>query len=78
MPVDVKSAPHASTQQAESAGDEDISTATGTSTTAAPSTSSSPETLQPPPSGPLTRARAREFNFVLLLKNNGPQSSFCT
>jgi hypothetical protein len=62
----------------EGEDDEDISTDTGTSTPAAPSTSSSTETLQAPPLGPITRARARELNFVLLLKNNGPQSSFCT
>jgi hypothetical protein len=70
--------PSRTTSVKEGEDDEDISTDTGTSTTAAPSTSSSPETLQAPPSGPITRARARELNFVLLLKNNGPQSNFCT
>jgi hypothetical protein len=65
--------PSRTTSVQEGEDDEDISTDTGTSTTAAPSTSSSTETLQAPPSGPITRARARELNFVLLLKNNRPQ-----
>ena len=47
---------------------------TSTSTPAAPSPAlpdASPP--QAPPSGPITRARARELNFVMLLKNEGPE-----
>ena len=52
-------------------GDEDI---TSTSTPAAPSLAP-PDAPPPqaPPSGPITRARARELNFVMLLKNEGPE-----
>ena len=32
------------------------------------------EPAQAPP-GPLTRARARELNFVMILKNEGPEVS---
>jgi hypothetical protein len=46
--------------------DEDI---TSTSTAAAPS-------LQAPPSGPITRARARELNYVMVLKNEGYVAGF--
>jgi hypothetical protein len=46
--------------------DEDI---TSTSTPAAPS-------LQAPPSGPITRARARELNYVMVLKNEGYVAGF--
>src|SRR6185503_3949225 len=47
---------------------------TSTSTPAAPSPAS-PDAPPPqaPPSGPITRARARELNFVMLLKNEGPE-----
>ena len=47
---------------------------TSTSTPAAPSRAP-PDAppLQAPPSGPITRARARELNFVMLLKNEGPE-----
>ena len=47
---------------------------TSTSTPAAPSLAS-PDAPPPqaPPSGPITRARARELNFVMLLKNEGPE-----
>ena len=47
--------------------DEDI---TSSSTPVAPSPAPPP---QAPPSGPITRARARELNFVMLLKNEGPE-----
>jgi hypothetical protein len=46
--------------------DEDI---TNTSTPAAPS-------LQAPPSGPITRARARELNYVMVIKNEGYVAGF--
>ena len=47
---------------------------TSTSTPAAPSPAP-PDAPPPqaPPSGPVTRARAREQNFVMLLKNEGPE-----
>jgi hypothetical protein len=48
--------------------DEDINYNTSTSTPAAPF----PATPYAP-SGPITRARARELNFVMLLKNEGPE-----
>src|SRR6185436_7572807 len=49
---------------------------TSTSTPAAPSLAS-PDAPPPqaPPSGPITRARARELNFVMLLKNEGPEEA---
>jgi hypothetical protein len=50
----------------EGEDDEDI---TSTSTPAAPS-------LQAPPSGPITRARARELNYVMVLKNEGYVAGF--
>jgi hypothetical protein len=47
---------------------------TSTSTLAAPSPTPAPETTSSaPPSGPITQARAREFNFVMMLKNEGPK-----
>ena len=47
---------------------------TSTSTPAAPSlVPPDAPPLQAPPSGPITRARARELNFVMLLKNEGPE-----
>jgi hypothetical protein len=55
--------------------DEDINYNTSTSTPAAPFPAT-PDALPPqapPPSGPITRARARELNFVMLLKNEGPE-----
>ena len=47
---------------------------TSTSTPAAPSPAP-PDAPPPqaPPSGPITRARARELNFIMLLKNEGPE-----
>jgi hypothetical protein len=53
--------------------DEDINYNMSTSTTAAPfpATLDAPPPQAPPPSGPITRARARELNFVMLLKNEG-------
>jgi hypothetical protein len=46
--------------------DEDINPDKGTATPTKPE--------QAPP-GPLTRARARELNFVMILKNEGPEAS---
>jgi hypothetical protein len=47
---------------------------TSTSTPAAPSPTPAPATpSSAPPSGPITRSRAREFNFVMMLKNEGPK-----
>jgi hypothetical protein len=56
--------------------DEDINTNTSTSTPAAPSPAqapSSPVQAPPLPPGPVTRARARELNYIMLLKNEGPE-----
>jgi hypothetical protein len=53
---------------------EDDEDTTSTSTPAAPSPT--PALTAPssaPPSGPITRAHAREFNFVMMLKNEGPK-----
>jgi hypothetical protein len=47
--------------------DEDINPDKGTTTPTKPA--------QAPP-GPLTRARARELNFVMILKNKGPEASY--
>ena len=48
---------------------------TSTSTPAAAPSPTPPDAPphQAPPSGPITRARAREQNFVMLLKNEGPE-----
>jgi hypothetical protein len=48
------------------ASDEDINPDMGMATPTEPA--------QAPP-GPLTRARARELNFVMILKNEGPEVS---
>jgi hypothetical protein len=56
--------------------DEDINTNTSTYTPAAPSPAqapSSPVQAPPLPPGPVTRARARELNYIMLLKNEGPE-----
>jgi hypothetical protein len=56
--------------------DEDINTNTSTSTPAAPSPAqapSSPVQAPPLPPGPVTRAHARELNYIMLLKNEGPE-----
>jgi hypothetical protein len=53
---------------------EDDEDTTSTSTLAAPSPTPAPATpSSAPPSRPITRARAREFNFVMMLKNEGPK-----
>jgi hypothetical protein len=57
---------HASAATGQTGADEDI---TSTSTPAAPS-------LQAPPSGPITRARARELNYVMVLKDEGYVAGF--
>jgi hypothetical protein len=49
--------------------DADINTNTSTSTPAAPSPAQAP----PLPPGPVTQARARELNYIMLLKNEGPE-----
>jgi hypothetical protein len=46
--------------------DEDINPDKGTAT---------PTKLAQAPPGPLTQARARELNFVMILKNEGPEAS---
>ena len=63
--------PSRTTSVQEGEDDEDTSS---TSTPAAPSPAP-PDAPPPqaPPSGPITRARARELNFVMLLKNEGPE-----
>jgi hypothetical protein len=60
----------------EYSSDEDINTNTSTSTLAAPSPAQAPSSLveaPPLPPGPVTRARARELNYIMLLKNKGPE-----
>jgi hypothetical protein len=53
---------------------EDDEDTTSTSTPAAPSPTLAPAApSSAPPSGSITRARAREFNFVMMLKNEGPK-----
>jgi hypothetical protein len=53
---------------------EDNEDTTSTSTPAAPSPTPAPTAPSlAPPSGPITRARAREFDFVMMLKNEGPK-----
>jgi hypothetical protein len=59
--------PSRTTSVQEGEDDEDTTYNTGTATPA----TSSPE--QAPPSGPITRARARELNFIMMLKNEGPE-----
>ncbi|WVZ58412.1 LOW QUALITY PROTEIN: hypothetical protein U9M48_008688 [Paspalum notatum var. saurae] len=56
--------PSRTTSVLEGEDDEDINYNTGTSTPAAPPSSSA---------RPITRARARDLNFVMLLKNEGPE-----
>jgi hypothetical protein len=53
-----------------------------TSTLAAPEAPQAPSTplgapptqTSVPPPGPITRARARELNYIMLLKNEGPEA----
>jgi hypothetical protein len=52
-----------------------------TSTPAAPEAPQAPTPLGAPPTqtsfpppGPITRARARELNYIMLLKNEGPEA----
>jgi hypothetical protein len=56
------------------APDENMDIDTRTSTPATSSPASPEDTLLAPFSGPLTRARAHELNFVLLLTNEGPEA----
>jgi hypothetical protein len=68
--------PSRTTSVQEGEDDEDINTNTSTSTPAAPSPAqapSSPVQAPPLPPGPVTRARARELNYIMLLKNEGPE-----
>src|SRR6185312_15170510 len=60
--------PSRTTSVQEGEDDEDT---TSMSTPAAPSPAPPP---QAPPSGPITRARARELNFVMLLKNEAQKN----
>jgi hypothetical protein len=53
--------------------DEDMNTDTSTSTSTTPASASLEDTLQASLSGPITRARAHELNYILLLKNEGPE-----
>ena len=75
--------PSRTTLVQEGEDDEDINYNTRTSTSAAPEAFQAPPTppgappLQaqaPSPTlGPITRARARELNYIMLLKNKGPE-----
>jgi hypothetical protein len=68
---EVEELPPRMTSVQEGEVDEDT---TSTSTPAAPSSTLAPATpSSAPPSGPITRARAREFNSVMMLKNEGPK-----
>ena len=57
----------------EGEDDEDITYNTSTSTPGAPSPAPPDAPSPQAPPGPITRARARELNFVMLLKNEGPE-----
>jgi hypothetical protein len=63
--------PSRTTSVQEGEDDEDMNTDTRTSTPAASSSTPPEDTLLAPFFGPLTRARARDLNFVLLLTNEG-------
>jgi hypothetical protein len=52
--------------------DNEDTTSTSTSATLSPSPAP-PAPSSAPPSGPITWDRAREFNFVMMLKNEGPK-----
>ena len=67
--------PSRTTSILEGQDDEDINYNTSMSTPAVPfpATPDASPPQAPPPSGPITRARARELNFVMLLKNEGPE-----
>jgi hypothetical protein len=58
--------PSRTTSIQEGEDDEDINPDKGTATPTKPARA---------PPGPLTRARARELNFVMILKNEGPEAS---
>jgi hypothetical protein len=63
--------PSRTTSVQEGEDDEDT---TSTSTPAAPSPTPAPVApSSAPPSGPITRSRAKEFNFIMMLKNEGPK-----
>jgi hypothetical protein len=66
--------PSRTTSVQEGEDDEDT---TSTSTPAAPPTSAPAAPSSAPPFGPITRSRAREFNFVMMLKNEGPKTEGC-
>jgi hypothetical protein len=61
----------------EGEDDEGINYNTSTSTLAAPcpapSDAPSPQVSASSSSGPITRARARDLNFIMLLRNEGPE-----
>jgi hypothetical protein len=68
---DQEELPSRTTSVQEREDDEDTTTI---STPAAPSPTPAPATpSSSPPSGPITRGHAREFNFLMMLKNEGPK-----
>ena len=65
--------PSRTTSVQEGEDDEDItSTSTSAAHQAPPADPPLPAPTDHHPVGPITRARARELNFVMLLKNEGP------
>jgi hypothetical protein len=73
---EVEELPSRTTSVHEGEDDEDINTNMSTSTPAAPSLAQAPSfPVQAPPFPPglVTRARARELNFIMLLQNEGPE-----
>jgi hypothetical protein len=69
--------PSRTTLVLEGEDDEDINYNTSTSTPAAPfpapPDATSPQAPSSSLSGPITQARTRDLNFVMLLKNEGPE-----
>jgi hypothetical protein len=65
--------PSRTTSVQEGEDDEDTTYNTSTPTPAASPPDQAPSSPQAPPPGPITRARARELNFVMMLKNEGPE-----
>jgi hypothetical protein len=65
--------PSRTTSVQEGEDDEDTTYNTSTPTPAASSPDQAPSSPKAPPPGPITRARARELNFVMMLKNEGPE-----
>jgi hypothetical protein len=69
--------PSRMTSVLEGEGDENINYNTSTSTPATPfpvpPDAPSPQAPASSSSGPITRARARDLNFIMLLQNEGPE-----